>query len=348
MPTKTVTAQEILNAIRDNASNDYINRVPESTRNNLAQVGDAITSNANIMNEFITSLVNKVAFSNIKSKLFKNPLAILKSAGIPMGNTIEEIFVNPATDVGYDNDQKKLLKTTTPDGKTAYYGLNRKSQYPVTINEQELLRAFTSEQEFMSLYNAIVTSLYSGDNIDEFLLTKGVITKAIDEGAIKTIRCDITKPKEIAKSLSNFSKLFQFPSTEFAGYNLVNATAITQNKDTKCVTFCPNSEQVLLLRADIETEINYEVLAAMFHIEIAELKAMTILVDSFPSKTNEIYAVLCDRNAIQVRDMMFKITSQYISNTLEWNFWLHHWEFIFFSMFGNAVAFIKDTTSTGQ
>lgn len=335
-----LTSVDILNAIRDNASELYAERVPESTSNNLQQVGNAITEDENIMNEFMKGLVNKVAFSNVKSKMFKNPLARLKKAGVPMGNTIEEIFINPATDVTYDNDQKKLLATTKPDGKVAYYGLNRKSEYPVTVNEVELRRGFTNEQEFMSLYNSIVTSLYSGDNIDEFLLMKGVFAKAVDNNSIRIIDCDISNPANISKTISNMSKNFEFPSNQFAGYNLVNKDKFNGN-DKECVTFCPKKNQVLLLRSDVETEINYEVLAKMFHIELVELKAMTILVDDFPSTTREVYAILCDIDAVQVRDVVFKITSQYIGNTLEWNFWLHHWQHLFLSMFGNAVAFAK-------
>lgn len=339
-----LTAVDILETIRDNATDSYIERVPQATRDNLAQVGKAITSDSNIMNEFITSLVNKIAFSHVKSKMFKNPLAILKSAGIPKGNTIEEIYINPSTDTGYDNEQTKLLKTTKPDGKTAYYGLNRQSTYPVTINEAQLQRAFTSESEFMSLYNAIMVSMYSGDEIDEFMLMKGLVGKAIDEGAMLVLDADLTKPKEFAKAISNVSKNFSFPSTQYAGYNKVNESEIEANRDTACVTWCPTSEQCLLIRADAQTEIDYEVLATMFHMEVAKLEAMTILVDSFPSELYDVKAVLCDREAVQVRDMVYKMTSQYVGNTLEWNFWLHHWQFLFLSMFGNAVAFGSEIT----
>lgn len=342
-----VTAIDILETIRDNASADYIARVPEATRENLNQVGEAITANSNIMNEFITALVNKVALSNVRSKMFNNPLKILKSAGIPKGNTIEEIFINPATDAGYDKDQTKLLKTTKPDGKVAYYGLNRQSSYPVTINESEIARAFTSEQEFMSMYNAIVISMYSGDEIDEFMLMKALAGKAIDEGAIKVLTADMTKPKELAKAISNCSKSFAFPSTAFAGYNLVNDKVLA-GTETKCMTFCPTNNQCLLVRADVQTEIDYEVLATMFHMEVAKLEAMTILVDDIPSENYDVYAVLCDRDTVQVRDMQFKVTSQYIASSLEWNFWLHHWQFLFWSMFGNAVAFGKEIVKTSS
>ena len=335
----------ILNTILDNADKLYMDRVPQATKDNLAEVGKAITSDSNIMNTFIDALVNKVALSNIKSRLFNNPLARLKqTSGRPLGNTIEEIFINPATDVGYDNDGTKLLKTTKPDGKVCYYGLNRQSSYPISISENELARAFTSEQEFMSMYDGIVTSMLSGDQIDEFMLTKGVIGKAIDEGAVAVIESDLNQPKALAKALSNNSKNFSFPNTEYCGYNRINKDKIASG-EKKCITFCDTSRQCLLIRADAQTEIDYEVLATMFHMEVAKLEAMTIIVDTIPSEKYDVYAVLCDIDAIQVRDMTFKTTSQYIGSALMWNFWLHHWQYLFVSMFGNMIAFGKDKPS---
>lgn len=337
----SVTSYDILNTILDNASDLYISRVPEATRNNLKQVGDAITSDSNIMNEFITTLVNKIVYSNVVSKMFINPLAKLKKSNArPYGSTIEEIFINPATDVGYDNDGNKLLKTTKPDGKTAYYGLNRKSSYPVSIDKEVLLRAFQSDSEFMSMYEGIVSSLYSGDNIDEFNLMKGLFGKAIDEGAMKVIESDLASPKDLAKTISKNSQLFAFPNTEYNGYNLVNATKISSG-ETKCITYCDVKDQVLLVRADVQTEIDYEVLASYFHIDKLKLQQMTIPVDYFPSTKYDVYAVLCDQNAIQVRDTTFEIATQYIGSSLKWNFWLHHWQFLFLSMFGNCLAFAK-------
>lgn len=334
------TAIEIINTIRDNASDDFIARVPQATITNLPELGNAIANDKNIMNEFIESLINKVAQTHIKSKMFKNPLAKLKSAGVPYGSTIEEIFINPATDGGYQKDGALLLKTTTPDGKTAYYGQNRQSTYPISINQPQLVKAFTSEQNFMSFYNGIISALYSGDNIDEFTLSKKMLALAVDNGGMKIVDSDIAQPKEMAKAMSNMSKYFQFANTEFCGYNLVNKTAITAG-ETACITFCPIERQVLLIRADVETEINYEFLANAFNIDLVTLKAMTIVVDDFPSATYDIYAMLVDREAIQIRDNVFRTEVFFNQSNLVTNVWLHHWEWLFLSMFGNAVAFAK-------
>jgi hypothetical protein len=345
----TVSAIDILNTIRDNSTTDYISRVPSATRDNLLQVGQAITAEKNIMNDFMTMLINKIALTTVKVRMYHNPLAKLKQGnGRPLGNTIEELFVNPAKDQGYSEDSTLLLATKKADGKACYYGLNRQGDYMVTISKQALLRAFSSERSFMNFYNAQINSLYSGDQIDEFLLAKNVFSTNIDNENMKMIECDISAPKDVAKAISNVSSLFEFASTTFNGYNLVNAANITAG-ETKVNTFCPVQNQVLLIRADVMTEINYEVLASMFHMELAKLQAMTIKVDNFNTiqlksdntKRFDTYAVLCDVEALQMLDDVFETDSQYIGSSMKWNVWLHHWEWIYLSLFANCVAFGK-------
>lgn len=348
------TAIEIINTIRDNATDDYIARVPSATRENIGQVGDNITADKNIMNEFVTALINKVGLSSIRSKMYTNPLAKLKSGvGRPMGNTIEEIFINPSLDAGYSTDGTLLLKTTKPDGKACYFGLNRKSTYPVSINKQQLIRAFTSERSFMNFYDGVIASLYSGDAIDEFNLTKSVFAKNIDSKHMKLVECDITAPKEMAKAMANMSDYFTFANTAFNGYNLVNADKITAG-EKECITFCELPSQVLLIRADVSNEVNFEVLASMFNMEVATVKAMSIKVDNFPTdkfaddatKKFDTYAVLCDIEALNVIDDVFETDNQYIGSSMQWNIWLHHFQWLYLSLFGNCVAFGKTVTIT--
>jgi len=335
------TAVEIMNTIRANSDAMFQDRIPEVTRDNLAQIGNLISQDVNIMNTFMNALVNRIAFTIIKSKMYKNPLAKLKTGGTrPLGNTIEEIFINPAIDVGYSPVQTELLQTTKPDGKTAYYGLNRQGRYKVTVNASDLRRAFVSEGTFSSFFQGLINSLYSGDEIDEFILCKNVIGKTADKDVITVVETDLAQPKELSKAISNVSKGFGFVNTIFAPYNKVNATAIAGG-ETPCKTWCPTNDQCLLLRADAQTEMDYEVLANMFHIELGQLNAMTILFDSITSEKYDIQAVLCDKTAIQMIDNIYQMKSMDVGSSIDMNYWLHHWQTIYISMFSNIVIFGK-------
>lgn len=343
------SAQEIINTVLSNAYQNLLDRFPNGTSwDNIAQVGDFITSSENNMNTFMNALINKIAETHIKSKMFSNPLGILKGTKVPYGKTIEEVFINPVTSMPYQTDGTYLLKNYTPDGKACYFGQNRQSTYPITINKPQLAQAFKSEQDFMSFYNSIISALYSGDAVDEYTLMKRMLSLAVQNGIMQTVQVGtLIDPKQFAKSISTFSKLFTFNSPDYNGYNLVNKTKI-ENGETAVQTFCPVEDQCLIIRADVQTEIDYEVLATMFHMEVAKLEAMTIVVDNFGEQADSngdllhnVYAILCDRSAIQVRDSEFTVNQKFIESNLSWNVFLHHWQFIYLSMFANCVAFVE-------
>lgn len=71
---------EVLNTIRDNASQMYRDRIPEATQNNLEQIQTAMLDENNVVvaNEFTNMLLNKVVKSVIHVKRFSNPLKSLK------------------------------------------------------------------------------------------------------------------------------------------------------------------------------------------------------------------------------------------------------------------------------
>lgn len=335
------SAIEIIGATIGAMETDFDNRMPAVEIENISQIGQYITSSKNVMNDFVTTLINKVAVSNLVSKLYRNPLEKLKSGqGKPFGSTIEEVFVNPNTDMGYQKDGALLLRTFTPDGKSAYYGLNRQGEYATSIQVDQLMQAFHDERSFNNFYNGIISALYSGDSVDEFDLTKKMLGKNIDDGHILTVEVELSKPKDIAKAITNFGDYFTFENTKYNGYNLVNKEKITSG-EKPVKTFTPASDQALLIRSDIMNEINYEVLASMFHMEVAELKQMTVKVDSFLSKNHKVYAVLVDVNALNIIDKVFETDTFYNGANRVFNVFLHHWQWIYLSMFGNCVAFIE-------
>ena len=340
------TAIEILNTVRDNISEEYRNYIPQATQNNFQEIGNIFSDlPENLRNEFISALVNKVGMSKFKSRQYKNPLARLKGSQMPYGSTVEEIFVNPTIGEEFDgNNQMKLLTQHKPDGKTAYFAVNRKNDYPITINESDLRMAFRNPDSFMQFFNNLFVAMYSGDASDEYTLTTRLMGQAIDNSAIMPVDVDLAKPLEFAKSISNIAKSFTFMSDAYSSYNYVNADKILAG-EKKVRTFCEKERQILFLRADAQTEIDFEVLASLYHIPQEMLERNTIIVDDFRNTNDEnVFGVLCDEGCIQVRDYLMKVTSQQIGSALATDYWLHHWQIMYFSLFGNAVYFIEKKT----
>ena len=331
---------DILNVIQANASQEYQTRVPLATQTNIAAVGAPITTYQSTQNEFLNALINRIALTIIRNKTLKNPLAILKKGTIPLGSDIQEIFTNMAKDQGFDGKGDKLLTKTTPDTKVLYQRMNRQGQYPVTISKQQLQTAFTSYAELEKLLNGIVTAMYSGDNYDEFILMKNVIADAVTNDKVITVNVDHVKDeasaKGLIKAIKKTSKAFTFPSSAFNTYFANKPDTDTGNP---VITWTPTEDQVLLIRADIMTDISIDVLAAAFNLDKVTFKSMVLEVDSFGS-ASECYAMLIDRSWMQVYDNLFETSEFYNSQGLYWNYWLNHWQTYGYSLFANAVAFV--------
>lgn len=342
----------IVNTIRDNASQEYQERVPEATRENIASVADPLITYQIFQNEFLNALVNKIALTIVRNKVAKNPLSILKKGTQPLGSDIEEIFTNMAKAEKYDPTGKDLLKRTIPDTKVIYHRLNRQDVYPITISDSQLQQAFTSWDKLGELITSIVNSMYSGDNYDEFVLTKNLLGSGIKNGYIKTVEVDelssADKTKGLIKAIKNVSGLMQFPSTEFNSYIDVVSAGLGENEELteKPVrTWTPKEDQILIIRSDVLTDIDIDVLANTFNLEKAEFKKITLEVDNFGDGGENCLAILCDRSLTQIYDQKLETKSFYNGNGLYWNYWLHHWQTYSLSSFANAIAFCTASES---
>lgn len=336
--------QNILDTIRANASQEYQERVPAVERTNLEAVGNVLT-NLNyqpLQNEFLKALINRIAFSIIVNKTASNPLAVLKKGSVPLGSDIQEIFTNMAVDKGYDRTGSKLLTVTTPDTKTLYYRLNREGQYAVTIYQQDLKRAFTSFGELENFMTSIITSMYSGDNYDEFVLMKNMFAQAISKDhVVKSNIAHVTDEataKALIKEIKKASKAFTFPSSAFNKY-YDNRPA--DDKGNPVTTWTPIGDQVLIIRADVMTDIDVDVLAKAFNMDKVQFLAQTLEVDSFGSAENCI-AILCDKSFVKVYDNLNMMTDFFNPQGMYYNYWLNHHQTYGYSLFANAVAFVCD------
>lgn len=331
----------IMNTIHANNSAFYQERVPLLTRTNIEEVGNPILTYEAIANEFLSAFVNRIAFEEVSNRRFRNPLAVLKKGGKPFGSDVLDVYTNPVSAVAFNGSATDdMLKVTKPDVKTMYHRMNRQDKYPVSISDAQLKTAFTSLGELNKLFESIITAMYSGDEIDEYLLMRNIVADNVLNKRMKTFSIDYdgseTACKDLVKLVKTLSLNFTFPSKEYNGYNEMNAEAIEGGTITPCTTWTPLANQIFLIRTDVDASTDVEVLAKAFNMDKAEFIKRKFVVDSFgDSKT--LCAIVDDHN-FEVRDDLYTVKSFANGSNLVTNYWLHHWQTISYSLFGNGVA----------
>ncbi len=333
---------DLMNSILANGSTEYQNFVPTATRGNITTVANPILTYQTVQNEFLNSLINKIALTIVRRKMLNNPLAPLKKGEIPIGDGVEEIHVNRATATAFDPTGAGLLNRTLPDVATTYHRLNRRDEYDVTISKQQLKSAFTSWDNLQSLLDGIVSSMYDGDSDDEYILMKNLMSDAVTQGHIVTATLPYFKDaagKYIAgagdvlvEQFKNASSYMSFAGSNFNKYHVVNAGAKKRRLKTEV------GDQVIIMRADIANSIDTNVLANAFNLSKADFLANRVLVDNFGSQ-NSVAAFLCDKDFFQVYDNLRETTEFFNAKGLYWNYFYHVWQTVSYSLLVNAIAF---------
>ena len=76
------------------ASQEYKDRVPVATQDNIGSIEEIITTYPSAKNEFISVLTNQVAKQLFFSKAYENPYKLFNRGMLPFGKSIESIFVD--------------------------------------------------------------------------------------------------------------------------------------------------------------------------------------------------------------------------------------------------------------
>lgn len=355
--TLQASTLDIMNAIRQNASYDYQQSVPVVAKaTDIPKVGEVICGTPAFSNQFINSIVNRIALVMTKSATFNNPYASLKKGYLEFGETVEEIFVQIAKVVDYTPEKgaAREFKRTLPDVKSAFHAMNWRVMYPVTIQDEDLRLAFLAESGVQDLVAKIVESVYKAAEYDEFLLFKYLLIKAVSHGKMYPISIGAgTDLKEAGEMFRGASNDLTFMKTKY------NASGVR--------TTTPRENQVIFMDSWFNAKYDVNVLAAAFNMDKATFTAAVHLIDDWTSFDNErfdvirdnsdgleevtadelalmknVKAVLLDVNWFQVYDNNAKFTEQYSAAGLYWNYFYHVWKTISSSPFSNAVVFVTD------
>lgn len=322
-------APVLLNAIRNDASISYQERVPQATQDNIKEYGSAVLSFSATTNEFLDALINRIGKVIITSRLYKNPLAMFKKGMLDYGESIEEIFVSLAKSRIYSPEtaEDEFMKRVIPDVKSIFHKIDYKNFFKVTVQRRDLERAFLSAEGVYTLVDNIIQSLYTGAEYDEFLITKQLIVEYANKGFFYEVQ--IPEPSadnihDLVTQVKSYSNQLEFLSTK---YNPMGVP-----------TYSDKSRQYIIMDTSIDAMIDVNVLAAAFNMDKAEFMGRKVLIDNFGELTGAKIA-LVDEAFFQIYDVLLQFESVRNPEGLYWNYFLHKWNVFSVSRFAPAILF---------
>lgn len=371
------TNQEILNAVRSDASQEYQSIIPKAMSASGVEILTALDQYPTQKNLFINSLINKIALTFIIEKGWENPLKVFNKGMLPLGATIETIFVGDAKRKAFGShfdgsttDEGDIFGKVLPSINIAYNTVNFLNKYKISISQEQLSTAFVSQNGLSNLIDYLINSIYEQAEVDDYGYTKyclyDMIGKSATTGApnidnsfvLNGIETTPFEPKELLTKARAMSGRLNFKSSK---YNLAGVT-----------TFSKRQKLVLLVTPEINAELDVQALATLFNIDKGELNYRVVEVDELPTFTTtytppmadalasqetglpvvqeaytidaklqnvQIDAVVVDEDAFQKYDKLIATRSVENINNLSMNIVLHRQGIAGSNPFCNFVAF---------
>ena len=341
-----------LNAIRETSISDntlYHRYVPEILPDtDIGTFAASIVADQTVANEFMERLIKRIVYTQIENKVFRNKLKMLEGDRMPLGAIGQEIYINPAKGRRFNvDDFAGLLAKYESDIKVQYPAVNTDIQYPVTITREKLRTAFTSWSNLNDFISGISNSLYNGAYIDEYRFTKNLVgnayrTNSIQMQTVSAVSSEATG-KAFVKALRNAYLDFQEPTSRN------NAWAKVGGYGREVVTWSNPEDIVLLIRNDVLTEIDVDVLAAAFNMDKTNFMGRVIAVDNFDKYDEDgtrtfdgssILALIADKSWFRIKEQDMAMDEFYNANNRTWQMYLNVVKMYNYSLFANAKLIV--------
>lgn len=324
----------------------YVDVVTDSTT--IGQFAAPILDPANtaVLNDFV-SILKKVVFTAVNTKRFNNPLDVLEGERMPLGQFIEDTYVNPAKARGFNgNDFAGLLQKYEAEIGVQYLAVNSDLQYQVTITREKIRNAFSSWTNLEEFISGLVNSLFNGAYITRYNQAKGLPLAALTANNIQYETVTAVSDEATAKALleklrAAFTK-FQTPSTQFNAYNKVKGGSVSLK------TWSDPEDIVVMISADVNAKIDVNALAAAFNMDKANFLGRLIVVDDFSQYNDDgttavdgsaIQAVVMDKAWFKIKTQDFQMDDFYNANNRSWQYYLNDVRMVNYSLFANALVF---------
>lgn len=344
MPTKDIRPLKVrdnasvLDAIRRDASLEYQRRIPTVTDAGIQKTIEHIMEFSGLRNEFLDALVNRIGRVIVRNTSWTNPLAVFKKGLLEYGNTIEEVQIGLVQAKVYEHDrehmEKDIFGTHIPEIKTSFHTVNRENYYPISINDDQLRRAFLAEDGLTSFVANLLEAPATSDQWDEFQLMCSLFSRYDSQDGFYKVNIpdmsgmnniDAADARLALRKMRAVAGEMPFISTRF------NAAGMP-------VAAKPE-ELVLFVTPQMQANVDVEALAAAFNIDRANMPARTVIIPRDRFGIDGAQAILTTEDFFMVVDQVLDTTSQYNPVMLQTNYFLHHWELISASRFVPAVMF---------
>lgn len=326
----------------------YVPIIDDNT--DIGTFGAPILNVPVVMNEFVSALVNRIAYTQFETKYFRNKLQVLEGDRIPLGYAGQEIYVNPAKGRKFNGDDfAGLLQKYEADVKVQYTSVNMDLQYPVTISRHQLKQAFVSWEALDTFISNISQSLYNGAYNDEYRFTKELVSSAYKSNNAQIVQVTAPTTEELAKQFVTQARTyflnFQEPSSEY------NAWAKVGGAGRPITTLTEAQDIVFIIRNDLRSFIDVNVLASAFNMDKADLLGNIISVnnfDMFDDDGNKIFdgssivGIIADKSWFRIKRQDMFLDEFYNANNRTWQYYLNLTKMYNYSLFANGVIFATE------
>lgn len=362
---------DILNVIRENASEEYRNAIPKvSEVDDILKVGQIIAGTPSFMNQFVSALVNRIGLVMANSATFNNPYRSLKKGVLEYGELVEDIFVGLSKVVEYDPSkaESREFARTYPDVKSAFYKVNWRVMYPLTIQDSDLEMAFLNNGDVAGFITRLINAIVVSQEYDEFLLFKYLLIKAVAHGKMYPVAVDGSDLKNYASAFKSYRNKTKFMKREY------NEAGVRNNIE--------DGNLCVFIDSDFDANFDVNVLASAFNMDKADFIGRRFLIDDFTTFDNErwevirqntiiemkgetaetggiiepvtdeelalmqnVKAIMLDSVWFQVYDKKSIMKETQVGSGLYWNYFYHMWKILAHSPFANAIVFVDNSAT---
>ena len=334
---------DILNTARVEAG--YEDRIPEINQENLHNLSLLAPTELNDFLNVLAKIVRQYVYDTTYDSS-ENPFAEFCSETLPVGSTVEDLYVDLITGAtpAWDDDGSYALSKKAPTVKAIYHSENYEMQYKVSTSYAQMKSAFLTMGGFDSLVNRIKGTLNSSAQYDLYLQCLELISTAFNRGVFqKKFGYSLDTDAGISKYLKDLKityKDMQFMTNKYNYFHMLTKA----NRDNI----------VIITKPKYLEKINVDYLEGVFNLSKVELSARIIEVPddygfgSYDNETNPIIALMFDKRMLRIFPTLYEGSAIYNPASLVDNTFLTLAYIFSYGLFFNAVAFVGGDDATTQ